>query len=170
VRDKDGISAAVILAELAATRRSEKKTLLDELETISRRHGLYVSGQRAITLRGADGLAQIGRIMKGLRDAAPEKVGPLAVLAVSDLEAQSRRTREGATERLPLPPSNVLVYELEGGSRVIARPSGTEPKIKYYFDVRETIAGGEAIAAATARAMARVDELAAAFTALTGVS
>ena len=64
----------------------------------------------------------------------------------------------------------MLAFELEGGSRIIARPSGTEPKIKFYFDVREAIAAGEAIAAATARAMARVDELAAAFTALTGVS
>ena len=80
------------------------------------------------------------------------------------------RTERGkAPEKLALPPSNVLVYELEGGSRVIARPSGTEPKIKYYFDVREPIAAGEAIGPAEARANARVAELADAFCKLTGV-
>ena len=68
-----------------------------------------------------------------------------------------------------MPPSDVLVYELEGGSRVIARPSGTEPKIKYYFDVREPMQESETMASATTRAMARVDELAGAFTAMTGV-
>lgn len=169
VRDKDGISAAVLLAELAAVLRAEGKTLLDDLETISRRYGLFVSGQRAITLKGADGIARIGAIMRALRAAPPERIGKLAVLAVRDLEAQTRTERGKAPEKLALPPSNVLVYELEGGSRVIARPSGTEPKIKYYFDVREPMREGEAMAPASSRAMAVVDELAAAFCKLTGV-
>ena len=90
MRDKDGISAAVMFAELAALRRSAGKTLLDELESISRRYGLFVSGQRAITLRGADGVARIGKIMKGLREQRPERIGPLAVLAVSDIAARTR--------------------------------------------------------------------------------
>src|SRR5262249_32694367 len=116
VRDKDGIGAAVILAELAAVRRAEGKTLLDELETLSRRYGLYVSGQRAITLPGADGLAKIGAVMQRLREAPPQKVGPLEILSVSDYAAQ-RRTARGKTEPLPLPPSNMLALDLAGGSR-----------------------------------------------------
>jgi len=170
VRDKDGISAALIVAEIAANRAASGLTLLDELDAIARKHGLFVSGQRAITLRGSDGLARIGQVMTDLRDKPIDAIGPLAVLSTSDLGAQTKRMRSGAVETLPLPPSNVVVYQLEGGSRVIARPSGTEPKIKFYFDVRETIGEGETIAAASARALARVDELANAFCALTGVS
>jgi phosphomannomutase len=169
VRDKDGISAALLLAELAAVRRSQGKTLLDELETVSRRYGLFVSAQRAITLRGEDGLVRIRSILSALRASPPERIGPLAVLAVRDLEARTRTERGGATTKLALPPSNVLVYELEGGSRVIARPSGTEPKIKYYFDVREPVREGEPLAPADARATALVEGLATAFCVLTGV-
>ncbi len=98
VRDKDGISAAVIAAELAARRAAEGKTLLDELEALSRRYGLFVSGQKSITLPGAEGVAQIGEIMKKLRASPPAKIGEHAVVSTSDYEAQSRRAAGGAEE------------------------------------------------------------------------
>jgi phosphomannomutase len=170
VRDKDGISAAVIAAELAARRAAEGKTLLDELSMLARRYGLFVSGQKSITLPGAEGLAQIGVIMSALRANPPSKIGSLAVVSTSDYQAQTRRTAAGAEEKLALPPSNVLAYELEGGSRIIARPSGTEPKIKFYFDLCEPMRSGEAVADAEQRARAQMDALSKAFSAIAGVA
>lgn len=170
VRDKDGISAAVIAAELAAHRAAEGKTLLDELELLSRRYGLFVSGQKSITLPGAAGLAQIGAIMRTLRESPPTKVGSLAVVSTSDYQTQVRRTAAGTEEKLALSPSNVLAYELSGGSRIIARPSGTEPKIKFYFDLCEPMHPGEAMADAEKRARAQMDALSKAFSAIAGVA
>ena len=92
------------------------------------------------------------------------------MLATSDYEAQTRKTARGEASKIALPPSNVLAFELDGGSRIIARPSGTEPKIKFYFDLREPVAEGEALPRAEERARARMDELAAAFSAIAGIS
>jgi phosphomannomutase len=168
VRDKDGISAATIAAELAAVRWAEGKTLLDELEAIARRFGLYVSTQRSLTMPGQDGLARIASIMDRLRTAPPSAVGGLPVLSVSDYEARRRTAADGTVTALSLPPSNVLGFELGGGSRVVARPSGTEPKIKFYVDLCEPIAEGEAFAAAERRAEEKLGALAKAFLAAAG--
>ncbi|WP_437497983.1 phospho-sugar mutase [Sorangium sp. So ce1099] len=169
VRDKDGISAAAVLAELAAVRKAEGKTLLDELEALTRRYGLYMSGQRSYTLRGVDGVGRIAAIMAALRKSPPIEVGGVPVAAWRDFEARTRTSSDGSTESLVLPPSNVLVYELDGGSRIIARPSGTEPKIKFYFDVREEVAPDEPLGDVEARATARLDALARAFSGLAGI-
>ncbi|MFT3768386.1 MAG: phospho-sugar mutase [Minicystis sp.] len=170
VRDKDGISAAVIIAELAAVRWAEKKTLLDELEALARKYGLFVSGQKSLTMPGADGLAQIAAIMARLRAAPPKRVGDLEVLAVGDYQAQERTAKDGTVTKIALPKSNVLTFDLEGGSRIIARPSGTEPKIKFYFDLCEPMTAGEPVAAAQARAEKKMAELTRAFVAAAGVS
>jgi phosphomannomutase len=169
VRDKDGISAAVIIAELAALRWAEKKTLLDELEMLARRYGLFVSGQKSLTMPGADGLTQIGAIMARLRAAPPTKVGDLEVRAVGDYQAQVRTAKDGTVTPIVLPKSNVLSFDLEGDNRIIARPSGTEPKIKFYFDLCEPIAEGEPVAAAQARAEAKMAALGKAFVVAAGV-
>jgi phosphomannomutase len=170
VRDKDGISAAVVAAELAAGLRARGQTLLDRLEALAREYGLFVSGQRSLTMPGADGLARIGAIMKHLRAAPPARIGAWEVLAVGDYEAGRRVAKDGTVTPITLPPSNVLAFHLEGGSRVMARPSGTEPKIKFYFDLREPIAPGEPVAAAEARAEQKMADLAAAFSAAAGPS
>lgn len=170
VRDKDGIGAAVVLAELVAVRKAQGKTLLDALDDLAREYGLFVSGQRSITMPGADGIAAIKQIMVGLRGKAPEVIGGLAVESVSDLQEGVRRARGGKVEKLALPPSDVLVYALEGGSRIIARPSGTEPKIKFYFDVREPMVAGESPKDAEARAAARMKQLTDDFSRIAGVS
>jgi phosphomannomutase len=170
VRDKDGIGAALLFCELAAVRRAAGQTLLDELETLARRYGLFVSGQRNVTLPGALGLTKIAEIMGRLRASLPSRVGPLEVVAVSDLLARTRAVKGEPPAALELPASNVLSFELEGGSRIIARPSGTEPKIKFYFDIREPMVEGEAVAEARARAEARMAELSSAFVALAGIA
>jgi phosphomannomutase len=157
VRDKDGISAAVVFAELVAQLRGQKKTLRDRVEELFREHGLYVSGQVNVVRKGPTGPQEIGAIMKKLRGAPPKELGGLAVVATTDYQARERiDAKTGKKTSLALPVSNVLGYELEGGSRVIARPSGTEPKAKFYFDVREDVAKTEKLSDAEARANAKL--------------
>jgi phosphomannomutase len=167
VRDKDGISAAVLVAELAAVLRARRRTFQDELESIARRWGAFASAQVNLTHKGAAGVAAIRLMMDRLRAAPPARIGDDDVLAIADYDAQARTDiRTGARSSLTLPRSNVLTFELASGSRVIARPSGTEPKAKFYFDVREEVRGDEPVAAASARAAARGSLLAVAFQAL----
>jgi phosphomannomutase len=166
VRDKDGISAAVLFAELVATLRARGQTVLDALEALYRRYGLYVSAQVNVTKKGAEGAAQIKALMASLRAGAPRRIGSHEVIAMSDYDAQLRRDTEGGQTPLAFPKANVLAFELAGGSRIIARPSGTEPKIKFYFDVREEVRKDETLAQAEARAKDVVRELADAFSAM----
>ncbi len=151
VRDKDGVSAALVFADLAAWCQSRGTTVLGYLEEIQRKHGLFVGAQRNFTFPGAEGAQTIARIMDGFRRAHPDRVGPYAVQSLKDYKLGESRTGS-KVERLTLPPSNVIAYELEGGGRVTLRPSGTEPKIKYYFELKETLGAGEALAQARARA------------------
>ena len=169
VRDKDGIGAALVFAELASVIQAAGKSVLDELEALARRYGLYASGQRSVTLPGTEGIAQIQAAMDRLRASKPSRVGALAVLALSDFQAQVRTLPDGRTEPLTLPKSNMIALDLEGGSRIIARPSGTEPKIKFYFDIREPITPGEAVSAAEGRAKTRMTELETALSAIVGI-
>ncbi len=123
VRDKDGISAAVAALELASEARAAGKTLQDLLDEFDRTFGFFASDQ--ISVRVQD-LAIIGTIMASLRADPPSRIGDAKVKGVEDLSEGSET----------LPPSDVLRYTLKGGSRVIVRPSGTEPKLKAYLDVR----------------------------------
>jgi phosphomannomutase len=152
VRDKDGVSAALLLCDLAAFEKARGRTLLDALESLARRYGLYVSGQKSMTLPGADGARQIREMMADLRKNPPTDFAGTAVVEAKDLAIPTRPD---------LPAADVLAWSLDGGGRVLARPSGTEPKIKFYFEVREPVAEGEPLSAADTRARARL----AAFTA-----
>ncbi|HEY4117278.1 MAG TPA: phospho-sugar mutase [Byssovorax sp.] len=169
VRDKDGIGAAVLAAELAAVLRAAGKSLLDRLEELHRRYGLFISGQRSVTMKGADGPAKIKDMMRRLRAAKPQKIGALEVEAVRDFQARQRTDKAGKTTPLTLPETDMLMFDLAGGSRVIARPSGTEPKIKFYYDVREPVSEGEPLAAVETRADQTKKDLDAAFAKLAGV-
>lgn len=161
VRDKDGISAAAVFAELTAFCKSEGKTVLGYLETIYRRFGLFQSGQHNVVLPGSAGAAQIQEIMKRLRTTPPKAVGAAPVNAVRDLLAGTRRSADGE-HPIDLPRSDVLVFEL-ADARITCRPSGTEPKIKYYFELREQIAIEEPFAQAKARAEEKMKALIAQF-------
>jgi phosphomannomutase len=156
VRDKDGISAALVIATLAATLHARGETLLDELERIWRRWGFYASGQRSIAFPGASGKQTMATLMGHLRAAPPAHFDGARVIAVRDC-LRGVRICDGEETPLDLPQSDVIAFELEGGHRVIARPSGTEPKMKIYFDVRETLDGE--VAVARARAAARIERL-----------
>jgi phosphomannomutase len=166
VRDKDGVSAAVVFAELAAVLRANGTNVLDHLEGLYRRYGLFVSSQVNLTRKGADGIAELRAIMKRLRDNPPKEIGGEKVTSVRDFLQQVTVLPDGTKRPLDLPKSDVLAFELASGSRVIARPSGTEPKAKFYFDVREPIQGSEPLAAVEARAAATMKKLADAFVAI----
>ncbi|WP_224366757.1 phospho-sugar mutase [Hyalangium versicolor] len=165
VRDKDGISAGLVFADLAAWCQSRGTTVLGYLEEIQRKHGLFVGAQRNFTFKGSEGAQTISRIMEGFRASPPERVGTSAVQSSKDYKKREARTG-GKVEPLTLPSSNVIAYELEGGGRVTLRPSGTEPKIKYYFELKETLGTGESVAQARARAEGRLQALMDAFVAL----
>ena len=128
VRDKDGISAALCLADIAARALSEGKTLWDRIEEVYRRYGLYLSTQRNRVLPGAEGAAEIRGYMSALRATPPEVLGGVKVVECTDLSLD-----DGALK------GDVLRFRLADGARVIARPSGTEPKIKFYFEVKVTL-------------------------------
>ena len=149
VRDKDGVSAAVIFAELVAWNRARGRSVLDQLDDIDRRVGLFVTEQVSLTRPGADGLAEIRDAMTRFRSAPPAALAGHTVEAVVDLSRG-----EGG-----LPPSDVLVFKLGGGRRVIMRPSGTEPKLKSYYEVRIAVGAGEAIADARVRGQAELAAL-----------
>ena len=162
VRDKDGVGAALVVADMAAWCRARGKTLFGYLEEVQREHGLFVAKQYNATLPGASGASVIKGVMDAFRAKPPDRIGELAISATNDYQAQAR-TEGGRSTPLTLPRSNVVAYELEGGSRVTLRPSGTEPKIKFYFELRETMAAGEPLAQARARADQRLAAMEAAF-------
>jgi phosphomannomutase len=146
VRDKDGISAALVFADLAGWCRARGVTPWGYLEEIQRRHGLFLSAQKSVTIPGTEGATTIAAIMDGFRTSSPASIGGLAVV-------ETRDYRAGVPG---LPKSNVLAYLLDGGSRVTLRPSGTEPKIKYYFELRETPGESEELPPAKVRGERRL--------------
>jgi phosphomannomutase len=167
VRDKDGISGALLAAEVVAVLRERGRTVQDELDAISRRWGVFASTQVNVTRKGVSGVASLRAMMARLRGSPPRRVGEDEVVAVSDYETRTRTdSRSRGVTPLTLPKSNVLTFDLASGSRIIARPSGTEPKAKFYFDVREEVRGEEPVAAAEERAAASMRRLADAFVAM----
>jgi phosphomannomutase len=167
VHDKDGISAALLVAELAAVLRERGRTLLDELDDIARRWGACASSQVSVTREGAGGVSRILAMVDRLRASPPASIAGERVASTTDYAARPRTGSAEATG-IALEPSNVLAFVLASGARVIARPSGTEPKAKFYFDVREEIRLGEPVKTAMARSRARLARIQSAFMAIAG--
>jgi phosphomannomutase len=157
VRDKDGISALVCFAELAAAYAEIGKSVIDRLAELYRRHGFYLTGQKSLALDPDRKGPSTGELLRG---SPPNIVGGLAVERVTDIQTGLRRHRGGRTEKVDWPHSDVLIYELTGGSRVIIRPSGTEPKLKCYYEVVELMGGSESYLAVEKRAEAKLNALA----------
>lgn len=146
VRDKDGVSAACLLVEAAVLAAAEGKTLLDRLDDLYRQHGFFLEGLQNFFKEGKSGQEEIAAIMARLRAKLPTEIAGRAVVKVDDVQ-RSVTTRGGEEVPLVLPQSNVLLFHLEGGSRLAARPSGTEPKIKFYASVRAPVGKGGVAAA-----------------------
>ncbi|EGR2121522.1 phospho-sugar mutase [Vibrio cholerae] len=147
VWDKDGLSALVAFAQLAAELNAQGKTVWDQLEALYRQHGLHVNAQRSIAL--APNSPPVG---DKLRATPPTDIAGRKVLIVEDFKLARRTFADGKTEAITLPTSDVLIYHLDGGARVIVRPSGTEPKLKCYYEVVTPFAAGEDFVSAQERA------------------
>ena len=132
VRDKDAIQAVLIVAEIAAYYRSRGLTLADGIEEIYKEYGYFAEKTISVTLSGVDGAAEIKKIMDKFRDNAPAQFNTTDIVKTEDFLTQTATSANGV-EKLTTPPSNVLKYTLADDSWIAVRPSGTEPKIKFYI-------------------------------------
>ncbi len=138
-RDKDAVDASMTLCEAAAYYKTKNMTLWDAMLAMYERYGYYKDDVTAITLKGIEGLTKIQEIMNTLRENAPAEIGGYKVTAVRDYKKNTiTDTATGAVKPTGLPASNVLYYELEDDAWVCVRPSGTEPKVKFYLGVKGT--------------------------------
>ena len=138
-RDKDAISATAALCEAAAYYKQKGITLWDAMVAMYEKYGYYKDSVKSIGLSGIEGLAKIQSIMETLRNNTPAEVGGYKVVSARDYKLDTIRDMEtGAVKPTGLPASNVLYYDLEDGAWICVRPSGTEPKIKFYFGVKGT--------------------------------
>ncbi|MCJ1993831.1 phospho-sugar mutase [Lactococcus piscium] len=132
-RDKDAIQALLLICEVAAYYKSLDKTLYDGIQDIYAEYGYYLENTISVTLEGIDGAAQIKAVMDKFRDNQPTQFDNIKVVLTEDFLHNTATTANGQVENLTTPPSNVLKYHLEDGSWLAVRPSGTEPKIKFYL-------------------------------------
>ena len=136
IRDKDAVSAVALLCEMAAYEKSKGKTLFDKMIELYIQYGFYYENLISITKKGMNGQQEIKDMMEGYRQSPPVTIDGEAVVTLLDYELQlGKNLQTGATWKLNLPKSNVLQFITAKGSKISARPSGTEPKIKFYFSV-----------------------------------
>lgn len=136
-RDKDAVGAAMLVCEMAAYYKNRGMTLHDALEELYKKYGFYKEGVKSVTLKGIDGAEKIGKIMAYLRENTPEGFGGNKVLTVKDYKSGVfTDVATGNKSESPLPASDVLYYNLEDRAWLCVRPSGTEPKIKFYMGVK----------------------------------
>lgn len=140
VRDKDAVQSAVFVTEVAAYYKSQNKSLYDGLTDIFNEYGFYKESLHTITLKGKDGVEQINSIINSFRTKPVRSVGESNVTTLEDYQSSERMYLQEniGKETLPFPKSNVLKYHLENGTWFAIRPSGTEPKAKFYFGVKGT--------------------------------
>ncbi len=136
IRDKDAVSAVCILCEMAAYEREKGRSLFEKLIDLYVEYGFYKEHLVSITKKGMNGAAEIAKMMENSRNNPPKTIDGVKVKELLDYELQVGKNLDtGETWKIDIPKSNVLQYLMEDGSKVSARPSGTEPKIKYYFSV-----------------------------------
>ena len=144
VRDKDAISSCALLAEMTAWAKDNGMGLFDLLIEVYKEFGFYKESLHSITRKGKSGAEEIQEMMKDMRQNPPKSIQGSPVVKVYDYHSgEVKDLVSGATEKLNFPKSNVLQYTTEDGTKISARPSGTEPKIKFYFSVKETLESKE---------------------------
>ena len=145
IRDKDAISAVALLCEMAAYEKAKGKSLFDKMIELYMQYGFYYEQLISITKKGMNGQKEIAAMMEGFRTNTPKTIDGSEVVKMLDYEMQiGKNLISGETWKLQLPKSNVLQFMTADGSKISARPSGTEPKIKFYFSVHTTLASKEA--------------------------
>jgi phosphoglucomutase len=136
VRDKDAVSAVALICEMAAYAKNYGRSLFDKLINLYIQYGFYKENLISITKKGMNGSKEIGAMMQGYRNNPPKQINGFDVTQLLDYEQQvSKNLVTGESQKINLPKSNVLQFILADGSKISARPSGTEPKIKFYFSV-----------------------------------
>ncbi|HFZ6659199.1 TPA: phospho-sugar mutase [Streptococcus agalactiae] len=133
VRDKDAIQAVLLVAEIAAYYRSRGLTLADGIDEIYKEYGYFAEKTISVTLSGVDGAAEIKKIMDKFRENGPKQFNNTDIVLLEDFQKQTATKNDGIISNLTTPPSNVLKYTLADDSWIAVRPSGTEPKIKFYI-------------------------------------
>ncbi len=138
VRDKDGVNASLLIAEAAAYYKRQGKTLSDVMDEIFKTYGYYLEHVESTELPGLDGAQKMHAIMSAVRENPPKEIGGVAVDAVLDILKGTKTSADGTVDPLGYPKSDMLYFSLQGGGFVCVRPSGTEPKIKLYINVKHT--------------------------------
>lgn len=139
VRDKDAVQAAMMATEMAYYWKQQGKTLFDALDVLYEKYGYYLEGMTSLTLKGQEGSQQMEEILTSIREKPFAEIGGMKVIAIEDYSSSVRTlTLEDKQETIILPKENMIKYLLEDDGWVCFRPSGTEPKIKYYYGVRGT--------------------------------
>ena len=137
VRDKDAVSACCMIAEFAAVLADSGKSLYELLLELYKKYGVYKTELVSVTKKGQDGAKEIADMMVRFRENPPKELGGSKVVKIKDIQKQIiTDCQTGASEALPLPKSNVLQFFTADGDKITVRPSGTEPKIKFYFEVK----------------------------------
>lgn len=137
VRDKDGVYASMILCELTSYYKSKKTTPLEVLDSLYEKYGFYRHKVANIAFPGADGSAEMKAVTERLRKDPPRELAGFRVIETDDIMKHEHTAEDGTVTRIDLPTSDVLLYTLENGAKVIVRPSGTEPKMKLYISAKE---------------------------------
>ena len=136
IRDKDAVSAVAIICEMAAYEKNKNRNLYAKLVDLYLQYGFYKEHLVSITKKGMNGAAEIKEMMETFRSNPPKKIDGIPVVSLLDYELQlGKNLSDESTWKINIPKSNVLQFVLEDGTKISARPSGTEPKIKFYFSV-----------------------------------
>ncbi|HNP55209.1 MAG TPA: phospho-sugar mutase, partial [Ferruginibacter sp.] len=160
IRDKDAVSAVTILCEMAAYEKEKGRSLFDKLVDLYVQYGFYKENLVSITKKGMNGAAEIAAMMESYRQQPPSTIDGVAVSELLDYEKQiGKNIQTGETWAIDLPKSNVLQFVLADGSKISARPSGTEPKIKFYFSVNTQLASAADFDATEQALDARIDRI-----------
>jgi len=142
VRDKDAVSAVAMICEIAAVEKQKGRTLFEKLMELYVKYGFYYEKLISITKTGMNGSKEIAEMMQSYRDNPPKEIAGSPVKELLDYQLQVKKDLlSGETQKIELPKSNVLQFITEDGSKISARPSGTEPKIKFYFSVNSPLSG-----------------------------
>jgi phosphoglucomutase len=144
IRDKDAVSAVTIICEMAAYEKNKGRSLFEKLVDLYIQYGFYKEDLISITKKGMNGAAEIAAMMESFRNNPPKTLDGIAVAQLLDYELQlGTHLADGSTFTIELPKSNVLQFVLADGSKISARPSGTEPKIKFYFSVNSSLSSAD---------------------------
>jgi phosphoglucomutase len=140
VRDKDAVMASAMIAEAAAWAKDQKKTMFDLLLEIYQKYGFFKESLLSVTKKGKEGADEIQHMMDNFRSNPPKTINKSDVVQIIDYESGlSHNFETGTDKKIDLPKANVLQFFTKDGSKISIRPSGTEPKIKFYFGVKEKL-------------------------------